>query len=647
MRLVSLKLNNFGIYRGVNEFRFKSNKPVVLIGGMNGRGKTTLLEAVLAALYGANSVAYAESEYSTFGQYLRAKTNMDDGSTKARIALAFTHEKDGHTELLTVTRSWDVSGQRVRMETEVDRNGTYDTFLTENWPAFVEGILPRALSGFFFFDGEKIAELALDGSEEQLRESIRALLGVSVVDSLQRDLSTLARRVGKSQSARETVASVEAQVRGIDSLKELISDYDIEIKELESRNFALEKSLEMFRTDYMAAGGEAVAQRAAYEERLATLEHQLCDVKEMGVQLSSGDAPFSMFASSLPELSDNMRKEYERSMMAGALKQLNATLDEYSGDGEVIREFLSFAEGRIASNSSTPIYGATSDKVEALSMLVWGLPTIETEYRLWKSRKAELEAKIDEAKNFLSIPVDESAVKTARAAIDQTTKKLTDIGKELSILREKRASTNGEYIRKNAEYKRSMRRYLSELNAAEDDARAVKYIKLAEEIFEEYALRLQERKTGLLAQTITECYAALANKKTLISNVVMNPQSLELTFFGTDGRPVDRGLLSAGEKQLMVISILWALAKCSDKKLPVIVDTPLARLDSAHRMSIAKTYFPNASDQTIILSTDSEVFGDYYEALKPNISDEYTLVYSDETRSTAIVEGYFKGGRSC
>ena len=91
----------------------------------------------------------------------------------------------------------------------------------------------------------------------------------------------------------------------------------------------------------------------------------------------------------------------------------------------------------------------------------------------------------------------------------------------------------------------------------------------------------------------------------------------------------------------MVIATLWALAKCSDKKLPVIIDTPLARLDSAHRMSIVKSYFPLASEQSIILSTDSEVFGNYYEALKPNISDEFTLVYDEGTRSTSIKRGYF------
>ena len=91
----------------------------------------------------------------------------------------------------------------------------------------------------------------------------------------------------------------------------------------------------------------------------------------------------------------------------------------------------------------------------------------------------------------------------------------------------------------------------------------------------------------------------------------------------------------------MVISLLWALALCSKKKLPVIIDTPLSRLDSAHREALINTYFPQASEQTIILSTDSEIDCDYHEMMKENISDEFTLIYDDISKSTTIQRGYF------
>ena len=120
----------------------------------------------------------------------------------------------------------------------------------------------------------------------------------------------------------------------------------------------------------------------------------------------------------------------------------------------------------------------------------------------------------------------------------------------------------------------------------------------------------------------------------------MDAETLDFMYYNENGEFVSKNRLSAGEKQLMVVALLWSLALCSKRKLPVIIDTPLSRLDAKHRIALIRTYFPNASDQTIILSTDSEIFGKYYEALKENVGDEYTLCYDDEAMCTSIEKGY-------
>ena len=169
----------------------------------------------------------------------------------------------------------------------------------------------------------------------------------------------------------------------------------------------------------------------------------------------------------------------------------------------------------------------------------------------------------------------------------------------------------------------------------------MRYSNIALHIAEEFTVELQKRKTGVLADTITACYKKLANKKNLIQKIVMDPRSLDIAYLDDLGKNVSKDSLSAGEKQLMVIAILWALAICSKKKLPVIIDTPLSRLDSMHRTSLVTTYFPQASEQTIILSTDSEIDHTYYNMMKESVGDEFTLSYSEETKSTTILKGYF------
>lgn len=174
MIIKELVLHNFGVYASTNRFEFHGEKPVVLIGGMNGRGKTTFLEAVLLSLYGSNSFAYSESKYKTFGQYLKSFVNVSDGTLETYVDLEFTME----SEVYRVHREWSGSKQRISEIIKVYKDGEYNQFLTDNWTMFIENILPSGLSNFFFFDGEKIAELAIEDTSTQMKESIKTLLGI-------------------------------------------------------------------------------------------------------------------------------------------------------------------------------------------------------------------------------------------------------------------------------------------------------------------------------------------------------------------------------------------------------------------------------------------------------------------------------------
>jgi DNA sulfur modification protein DndD len=187
MIITKLVLHNFGVYAGTNTFEFHGKKPVVLIGGMNGRGKTTFLEAVLLALYGASSFAYAEGHHSSYAQYLKNYVNREDGTNQSYIDLEFKVNPDD-SETYLIHREWSAQGLRTGEQISATKNGEYSQFLTENWAMFIENILPSGLSSFFFFDGEKIAELAVESTSSQMKESIKALLGISVVDSLENDL---------------------------------------------------------------------------------------------------------------------------------------------------------------------------------------------------------------------------------------------------------------------------------------------------------------------------------------------------------------------------------------------------------------------------------------------------------------------------
>lgn len=258
------------------------------------------------------------------------------------------------------------------------------------------------------------------------------------------------------------------------------------------------------------------------------------------------------------------------------------------------------------------------------------------------SEKVVLKRQLDEVDSYLTLDINEKELSAIYDEIKIKEAELVEAQVELNKLQQDRSSINAIVISKTAEYNRDVESFLQKVEFQDDADRMLKYSNMALRIVDAYTIELQKRKTGTLGRTITECYKKLANKKNLIQEIVMNPETLDMQYLDEEGNVVSKDSLSAGEKQLMVIAILWALALCSRKKLPVIIDTPLSRLDSQHRTSIISTYFPNASDQTIILSTDTEIDHNYYDMMQESVGDEFTLVYSEETKSTSIKKGYFQ-----
>ena len=156
-----------------------------------------------------------------------------------------------------------------------------------------------------------------------------------------------------------------------------------------------------------------------------------------------------------------------------------------------------------------------------------------------------------------------------------------------------------------------------------------------------YEARLLEHKLGQLEEEFVRRFNLLVRKGDLISGVRIDRVTFAATLIDRAGREVPKAALSAGEKQIYAIAMLWALARTSGRPLPMIIDTPLARLDSEHRDNLIRRYFPNASHQVILLSTDTEVDDRLMSALGRNVSHAYRLDYDPELGRTVATEGYF------
>ena len=647
MKINKLILHNFGVYASTNIFEFHGKKPIVLIGGMNGRGKTTFLEAVLLALYGSNSFAYNESKYKTFGQYLKSFVNITDGTLRTYVDLEFSMDSE-NKEIYRIHREWTGDKKRTNENISVYKDQEFNQFLTDNWTMFIENILPSGLSNFFFFDGEKIAELAVENTSDQMKESIKSLLGISVLDLLQSDLGRIINRTSKNQVLNTEANEIEVLRENKEKAFTVLEKLDNELKELNKKKTELQHKLESVRQEYISKGGDIVTQRHELFQKRTDISSKMENGREQLVLDAASELPFVLVKDLLRNIREKAEVEQDNRMLTVALQKMAQYSSEYEiengEDKEAIIRFIEYVSGKTKRKHTRISYNLSDSSLFHLQMLL-DEQLLDKKLAV-KSRQNDMimmQAEADQLDSYLSVDIDEKAIAKIYKKIKQLEQEIIEIDVQLTRKSDERRIANGELMYATSEFSKRVESYLKKVELNDDSDRIIKYSHMANTILEEYKVRLQKSKIEIVAETMTSCYKRLANKKNLIEKIQMDPVTLDLKYFDFDGKEVNKSSLSAGEKQLMVISLLWALALCSKKKLPVIIDTPLSRLDSAHRVSLIQTYFPQASEQTIILSTDSEIDKNYYEIMKDNIGDEFTLIYDDETKSTTIKKGYFLG----
>lgn len=636
-----LVLHNFGVYASTNEFYFHGEKPIVLIGGMNGRGKTTFLEAVLLALYGSNSFAYTESDFTSYNKYLRSYVNMNDGTKKAYIDMEFSLDEK---EIYRVVRRWNALTARTTEKIQVYKAGEYNQFLTDNWSLFMENILPSALANFFFFDGEKIAEMAADSTSAQMKESIKALLGINVLDNLEGDLARIVSRISKNRVNDDEVEILDKLRGERDDVNNSLNRMDDQIDDLKKEIIDVGRRIEKAQQKYSLKGGDLINQRQELYKKRMEIEVKIGQEEEIMLNDAAAELPLNLVKGLLLHIRESAEIEQNQKLNDVVIERMALEIDSYKAAGNSsveIEKFLQFIQSN-ANQQLQPIVFGLSDVgiLQLQNLLEKKLSVAKSVVLEHQKRYKQYKKDIELLENYLAVEIDEKAVEKIYRQIKTYEQEKDDLEIKLKNLLEIRKKQNGMLVDANAEFNKRLEKYLKNVESNDDAARVLKYSHLATKVITEYRIRLQKQKTQAVAEAMTECYKKLANKKKLIEKIVMDSTTLDLTYLDADGVEIAKMKLSAGEKQLMVISLLWALAICSKRRLPVIIDTPLSRLDSVHREALINAYFPEASKQTIVLSTDSEIDKKYYAMMKPNVGDEFTLIYNDESNSTSIRLGY-------
>lgn len=660
MMLDRLTLRNFCLFRGKQVLDLAParkngrRRPIVLFGGINGGGKTTLFDAIQLALYGPRARCSKRSNLS-YEDFLRQSIHHgippEEG---AGVTLSFHHTADGEPHDYEVRREWRLEEGRVRENLLVLQDGLPNYSITRTWAQVVEELIPLEISQLFFFDGEKIRSLAEDASSsEALGAAIKALLGLDLVERLIADASVLQGRLAKQVALPEQQAEAVGLEQQLDDLRKQAETLRADRAALENRRQRAEVELEEARQAFATAGGRHWEEREARGQRLAHLRGLAQEMESRLLALAAGELPLAL----VPDLLARVAEQDARERAAG--------------EADVVRRLLIERDRRLLdllreAGAGPDLLRRVSDHLERDREA--RVPAGPVERRLGLSeggrgllahlreqRLAELGDEVRAALGKLAQVIQERedlerALTATPAEVDiaPVVERFRKATADLTLLNEHALRLDGQVTARKVEAE-AVKKKLERLWQAtakeeaerEDRQRMVELAGRTRETMRAFLGRATERKIDRLSRLITESFRFLLRKQTLVEQVLIDPATFAITLYDAAGNALARQRLSEGEKQIFAIAMLWGLARASARPLPAVIDTPMARLDATHRQNLVERYFPNASHQVVVLSTDTEVDRRYYELLRPAIARAYHLHYDERARATVGEEGYF------
>jgi DNA sulfur modification protein DndD len=650
-----LVVHNVGVFAGRHAFTLtppSPDKPVTLIGALNGGGKTTLLDAIQLALFGplARTTSRGNGSYP---QYLRRLIHNgvppEDGAT---IELAFHIVEQGEPRHYRVCRSWTgtSSGARERLDVFVDNRR--DGALSQQWAERVDVFVPRGVAELFFFDGEKIETLAeLDNAREVLRTAIGSLLGLDLVDRLAADLTIVERNHKADQAPPAVQKMLDVQRKKLAHAREAKESAKDRIAEAREAVERAEKVLHNVEVKIQLEGGELLGRSRELE---TTQQHLRTSAKDLEARLADAagsELPLQLVRDQLSALTERAEVELDQARERDVADLLTArdreTIEQLrqhvaAEDAiQAMQRFLSKDRKSRRGRSRTRIADLDQDAVVTLRHLLGSrldgeIVAVRDLIEQRQTIQGDLE---DVISGMANVPTEEAlaelhqqrndahrAVAAASQALSQAQADVDAAGADEDAAERQL----GIFLDKAAE----------EFAAADDSRRLIEHSERVRTTLAKFRHEAIRRNVDRIQKLILDSLQRLARKNRLITDISINPVTFDVELHGRDGTVLLPQQLSAGERQLLAVSMLWGLAQASGRPLPVVIDTPLGRLDGIHRNHMIERYFPQASHQVILLSTDQEIDEAAWQKLRKHVGHTYQLKHDTVTGATSAQTGY-------
>lgn len=656
MILDEITFHNFGLYEGTQSVALTPtapDKPIVLIGGLNGGGKTTFLDALQLGLFGPHAKSSNRGSLA-YQEYLSRCIHRSAKTAEAGIEISFRHTVEGREDSYKLRRIWKRSGNGCKEQFEVHKNGASEPTLADNWASQVEEFFPANIAHLFLFDGEQVeAYASQQDSSALIGAAIQNLLGLDMVDQLEKDLQVYERRKRSESKGDSRHAEITAAQDAVRDLRRRLDALKQERAALQTHRIDKQQSaLRRVEEKYRKVGGTLYDQREAIEKKWSDALQSVKDGENNLREFAAGAAPLVLTRALLDSAASRDRHEEE----CRRARELSDTLKDRD------KAALKHLRGKTAEKDVVAALKAFLDADRAEREKLGKKETVlditpELRADLHALLRGDLDNTAGEANDLLRLQErrrnDEEQARIEHENIpnadivEKLAQERDEIRADIAELEVMHAAMGQDIDRQQRELERreqSLARMLEadikEKGRRDDRSRILHHSSKVRHTLGAFRRAVIERHVRRIEQLVLESYQQLLRKSGLITRLSIDPEDYALTLYGRDDEPLSAERLSAGERQLLAIALLWGLAKASGRPLPTAIDTPLGRLDSGHRMHLVERYLPFASHQVLLLSTDEEIAGEYLERLGPWIGRTYQLTYDDEAGATRVAAGY-------
>jgi len=669
------------------EFNFpppKNGKNIVLIGALNGYGKTSLYQAIILCLFGKDGMPLisgamfselenvSEEPYKTFlknalhlgaiakGRYscsVKLEFIGDDGPVEISRVWHFTEQGDCRTqdEEIQVFAGDDHSpvGPDAGLSPD-ERVDWYRDFVAQT-------LMPRTIIPFFVFDGEQVRVLAEREKASQVLLGIEGLLGIPELRNLAANLEDYA---GQRQNSVPKVSDEKADEteKELENLKGKLDRSVRNSAALSPRLSEAKQARDKILDEFLRLGVGAQNQSHQQYKQLAECRTVIKDGNERLRKLLSEDVALALSGAKLRgNLKTRLESENIRADWLSGKQQGDGRIENFLQDmdhkmDDIVPPVSDRQQDdvlRIARNSWEKLWNPPPDGCaeeylhEYLSAHERNLVVdqLNAQDNLGAAEIFRLLGSISEHENRLKqIQDDVTRLEVVEPAVNEKRKKLKALDstietlqREADKLSHQRQGLDGQVSAKNAELAR-MRWRISEAQPAVRRAQRARAVAAMVNSVIDKAVPGQ---IANISTEMTKAYRSMAHKTGLIQRIEVDAQG-DVKLLDGKGEDVRNNDLSAGEEQIFTQSLLSAVSAVSKRAFPVVVDTPLSRLDREHRTGVLK-HLAGRSEQVILLSTNTEVVGQYLEAIRPSILATYRVEneLNDGIRCSTVTEGYF------